>query len=111
MLLRYLKSYICNGIAELRKYMNFNKIVIFILSLITVWIIVAFFSYKGYFTNIEVGHIQLGDCHDFTTQDGVLFDTGAQSSYISSNHIGIPILLVPVLVSDRAGKNKISQMY
>ena len=91
--------------------MNFNKIVIFILSLITVWIIVAFFSYKGYFTNIEVGHIQLGDYHDFTTQDGVLFDTGAQSSYISSNHIGIPILLVPVLVSDGAGKNKISPMY
>lgn len=91
--------------------MKFKNVVITILSLITVWIIVAFFSYKGYFTNIEAGHVQLGDCRDFTTQDGVLFDTGAQSSYISSDNIGIPIILCPVLVSDGAGKIKISPMY
>lgn len=93
------------------KYMNFKNVVIFILSLITVWIVVVFFCYKGYFTNIEVGQIQLGDCRDFTTQDGVIFDTGAQSSYISSNNIGFPIFLFPVSVNDGEGNNKILPMY
>ena len=93
------------------KYMNFKNVVIFILSLITVWIVVCVFCYKGYFTNIEVGQIQLGGCRDFTTQDGVLFDTGAQSSYISSNNIGFPIFLFPVSVSDGDGNNKILPIY
>ncbi len=44
------------------KYMKFKNVMIFILSLITVWIVVVFFCYKGYFINIEVGQIQLGDC-------------------------------------------------
>jgi len=93
------------------KYMNFKNVVIFILSLTTVWIVVVFFCYKGYLTNIEVGQIQLGDCRDFTTQDGVIFDTGAQSSYISSNNIGFPIFLFPVSVNDGEGNNKILPMY
>lgn len=67
------------------KYMKFKNVVIFILSLITVWIVVVFFCYKGYFTNIEVGQIQLDDRPYFTTQDSVVFDTGADFSYISSN--------------------------
>lgn len=91
--------------------MNFKNVVIFILSLITVWIVVVFFCYKGYLTNIEVGQIQLGDYRDFTTQDGVIFDTGAQSSYISSNNIGFPIFLFPVSVNDGEGNNKILPMY
>ena len=91
--------------------MNFKNVVIFILSLTTVWIVVVFFCYKGYLTNIEVGQIQLGDCRDFTTQDGVIFDTGAQSSYISSNNIGFPIFLFPVSVNDGEGNNKILPMY
>ena len=91
--------------------MNFKNVMIFILSLITVWIVVVFFCYKGYFINIEVGQIQLGDCRDFTTQDGVIFDTGAQSSYISSNNIGFPIFLFPVSVNDGEGNNKILPMY
>ena len=93
------------------KYMKFKNVMIFILSLITVWIVVVFFCYKGYFINIEVGQIQLGDCRDFTTQDGVIFDTGAQSSYISSNNIGFPIFLFPVSVNDGEGNNKILPMY
>lgn len=93
------------------KYMNFKNVVIFILSLITVWIVVVFFCYKGYLTNIEVGQIQLGDYRDFTTQDGVIFDTGAQSSYISSNNIGFPIFLFPASVTDGDGNNKILPMY
>lgn len=93
------------------KYMNFKNVVIFILSLTTVWIVVVVFCYKGYFTNIEVGQIQLGDCRNFTTQDGVIFDTGAQSSYISSNNIGFPIFLFPVSVNDGEGNNKILPMY
>lgn len=91
--------------------MNFKNVVIFILSLTTVWIVVVFFCYKGYLTNIEVGQIQLGDYRDFTTQDGVIFDTGAQSSYISSNNIGFPIFLFPVSVNDGEGNNKILPMY
>lgn len=91
--------------------MKFKNVVIFILSLITVWIVVVFFGYKGYLTNIEVGQIQLGDCRDFTTQDGVIFDTGAQSSYISSNNIGFPFFLFPVSVNDGEGNNKILPMY
>ena len=91
--------------------MKFKNVVIFILSLITVWIVVVFFCYKGYLTNIEVGQIQLGDCRDFTTQDGVIFDTGAQSSYISSNNIGFLIFLFPVSVKDGEGNNKILPMY
>lgn len=79
--------------------------------MIAVWLIVVVFCYKGYFTTIEVGQIQLGDGRDFTTQDGVLFDTGAQSSYISSNKIGFPIFLFPVSVTDGDGNNKISPMY
>lgn len=91
--------------------MKFKNVVILILSLITVWIIVVFCCYKGYFTDIEVGQIQLGDCRDFTTQDGVLFDTGAQSSYISSNNIGFPFFLCPVSVIDGDGNKKISPLY
>ena len=91
--------------------MKFKNVVIFILSLITVWIVVVFFCYKGYLTNIDVGQIQLGDCRDFTTQDGVIFDTGAQSSYISSNNIGFHIFLFPVSVNDGEGNNKILPMY
>ena len=91
--------------------MKFKNVVIFILSLITVWIVVVFFCYKGYLTNIEVGQIQLGDCRDFTTQDGVIFDTGAQSSYIYSNNIGFPFFLFPVSVNDGEGNNKILPMY
>lgn len=72
------------------KYMNFKNVVIFILSLTTVWIVVVFFCYKGYLTNIKVGQIQLDDCPYFTTQDSVVFDTGADFSYISSNKIGFP---------------------
>ena len=87
--------------------MKFKNVVIFILSLITVWIVVVFFCYKGYLTNIEVGQIQLDDCPYFTTQDSVVFDTGAQSSYISSNNIGFPIFLFPVSVNDGEGNNKI----
>lgn len=93
------------------KYMNFKNVVIFILSLTTVWIVVAFFCYKGYFTNIEVGQIQLDDCPYFTTQDSVVFDTGADFSYISSNKIGFPFFLFPVLVNDGEGNNKILPMY
>lgn len=93
------------------KYLNFKNVVIFILSLTTVWIVVVFFCYKGYFTNIEVGQIQLGDCRDFTTQDGIIFDTGADFSYISSNKIGFPFFLFPVLVNDGEGNNKILPMY
>lgn len=93
------------------KYMKFKNVVIFILSLITVWIVVVFFCYKGYLTNIEVGQIQLDDCPYFTTQDSVVFDTGAQSSYISSNNIGFPIFLFPVSVNDGEGNNKILPMY
>ena len=78
--------------------------------MITVWIVVVFFCYKGYFINIEVGQIQLGDCRDFTTQDSVVFDTGADFSYISSNKIGFPFLS-PVLVNDGEGNNKILPMY
>lgn len=63
----------------------------FRLSLITVWIVVVFFCYKGYFANIEVGQIQLDDCPYFTTQDSVVFDTGADFSFIPSNNIGSPI--------------------
>lgn len=91
--------------------MNFKNVVIFILSLTTVWIVVAFFCYKGYFTNIEVGQIQLDDCPYFTTQDSVVFDTGADFSYISSNKIGFPFFLFPVLVNDGEGNNKILPMY
>lgn len=91
--------------------MNFKNVVIFILSLTTVWIVVVFFCYKGYLTNIEVGQIQLDDCPYFTTQDSVVFDTGAQSSYISSNNIGFPIFLFPVSVNDGEGNNKILPMY
>ena len=36
------------------KYMNFKNVVIFILSLTTVWIVVVFFCYKG-----PVGGIKL----------------------------------------------------
>ena len=93
------------------KYMKFKNVVIFILSLITVWIVVVFFCYKRYFTNIEVGQIQLDDRPYFTTQDSVVFDTGAQSSYISSNNIGFPFFLFPVLVNDGEGNNKILPMY
>lgn len=92
------------------KYMNFKNVMIFILSLITVWIVVVFFCYKGYFTNIEVGQIQLDDRPYFTTQDNVVFDTGADFSYISSNKIGFPFLS-PVLVNDGGGNNKILPMY
>ncbi len=70
--------------------MKFKNVVILILSLITVWSVVCVFCFKGYFTDIEGGQIQLGDRRDFTTQDSVIFDTGAQSSYISSNNIGFP---------------------
>lgn len=91
--------------------MNFKNVVIFILSLITVWIVVVFFCYKGYFTNIEVGQIQLGDCPYFTTQDSVVFDNGADFSYISSNKIGFPIFLFPASVTDGDGNNKILPMY
>ena len=70
--------------------MNFKNVVILILSLITVWIIVCVSCHKGYFTDIEVGQIQLGDCRDFTTQDGVLFEQG---------FIGI-ILLVSFFISN-----------
>lgn len=91
--------------------MNFKNVVIFILSLTTVWIVVVFFCYKGYFTNIEVGQIQLDDCPYFTTQDSVVFDTGADFSYISSNKIGFPFFLFPVLVNDGEGNNKILPMY
>ena len=55
------------------KYMKFKNVVIFILSLITVWIVVVFFCYKGYLTNIDVGQIQLDDRPYFTTQDSVVF--------------------------------------
>ena len=89
------------------KYMNFKNVMIFILSLITVWIVVVFFCYKGYFTNIEVGQIQLDDCPYFTTQDSVVFDTGADFSFIPSNNIGFPIFLFLSLVYDGDGNNKI----
>lgn len=89
------------------KYMKFKNVVIFILSLITVWIVVVFFCYKGYFTNIEVGQIQLDDCPYFTTQDSVVFDTGADFSFIPSNNIGFPIFLFLSLVYDGDGNNKI----
>lgn len=91
--------------------MNFKNVVIFILSLITVWIVVVFFCYKGYFTNIEVGQIQLDDCPYFTTQDSVVFDTGADFSFIPSNNIGFPIFLFLSLVYDGDGNNKILPMY
>ena len=91
--------------------MNFKNVVIFILSLTTVWIVVVFFCYKGYLTNIEVGQIQLDDRPYFTTQDSVVFDTGADFSYISSNKIGFPFFLFPVLVNDGEGNNKILPMY
>lgn len=91
--------------------MKFKNVVIFILSLITVWIVVVFFCYKGYLTNIEVGQIQLDDRPYFTTQDSVVFDTGADFSYISSNKIGFPFFLFPVLVNDGEGNNKILPMY
>ena len=87
--------------------MKFKNVVIFILSLITVWIVVVFFCYKGYFTNIEVGQIQLDDCPYFTTQDSVVFDTGADFSFIPSNNIGFPIFLFLSLVYDGDGNNKI----
>ena len=45
------------------KYMKFKNVMIFILSLITVWIVVVFFCYKGYFINIEVGHLTSSSCH------------------------------------------------
>lgn len=87
--------------------MNFKNVVIFILSLITVWIVVVFFCYKGYFTNIEVGQIQLDDRPYFTTQDSVVFDTGADFSFIPSNNIGSPIFLFLSSVTDGDGNNKI----
>lgn len=93
------------------KYMNFKNVVIFILSLTTVWIVVVFFCYKGYLTNIEVGQIQLDDCPYFTTQDSVVFDTGADFSFIPSNNIGFPIFLFFSLVYDGDGNNKILPMY
>ncbi len=87
--------------------MNFKNVVIFILSLITVWIVVVFFCYKGYLTNIEVGQIQLDDRPYFTTQDSVVFDTGADFSFIPSNNIGSPIFLFLSLVYDGDDNNKI----
>ena len=93
------------------KYMNFKNVVIFILSLTTVWIVVVFFCYKGYLTNIEVGQIQLDDRPYFTTQDSVVFDTGADFSFIPSNNIGFPIFLFLSLVYDGDGNNKILPMY
>lgn len=87
--------------------MKFKNVVIFILSLITVWIVVVFFCYKGYLTNIEVGQIQLDDRPYFTTQDSVVFDTGADFSFIPSNNIGFPIFLFLSLVYDGDGNNKI----
>lgn len=89
------------------KYMNFKNVVIFILSLTTVWIVVVFFCYKGYLTNIEVGQIQLDDRPYFTTQDSVVFDTGADFSFIPSNNIGSPIFLFLSSVTDGDGNNKI----
>lgn len=91
--------------------MNFKNVVIFILPLTTVWIVVVFFCYKGYLTNIEVGQIQLDDCPYFTTQDSVVFDTGADFSFIPSNNIGFPIFLFLSLVYDGDGNNKILPMY
>lgn len=87
--------------------MNFKNVVIFILSLTTVWIVVVFFCYKGYLTNIEVGQIQLDDRPYFTTQDSVVFDTGADFSFIPSNNIGSPIFLFLSSVTDGDGNNKI----
>ena len=91
--------------------MNFKNVVIFILSLTTVWFVVVFFCYKGYLTNIEVGQIQLDDRPYFTTQDSVVFDTGADFSFIPSNNIGFPIFLFLSLVYDGDGNNKILPMY
>lgn len=91
--------------------MNFKNVVIFILSLITVWIVVVFFCYKGYLTNIEVGQIQLDDRPYFTTQDSVVFDTGADFSFIPSNNIGFPIFLFLSSVYDGDGNNQILPMY
>lgn len=91
--------------------MNFKNVVIFILSLTTVWIVAVVFCYKGYLTNIEVGQIQLDDRPYFTTQDSVVFDTGADFSFIPSNNIGFPFFLFPVLVNDGEGNNKILPMY
>ena len=69
--------------------------------------------HKGYFTDIKVGQIQLGDWRDFTTQDGVVFDTGAQFSYISSNNnnIGFSFFLFPASVNDTDGNKKKLPMY
>lgn len=67
----------------------------------------SFFCYKGYFTNIEVGQIQLDDRPYFTTQDSVVFDTGADFSFIPSNNIGSPIFLFLSSVTDGDGNNKI----
>lgn len=91
--------------------MNFKNVVIFILSLTTVWIVVVFFCYKGYLTNIEVGQIQLDDRPYFTTQDSVVFDTGADFSFIPSNNIGSPIFLFLSSVYDGDGNNKILPMH
>ena len=95
------------------KYKNFKNVVTFILYLISVWIIVCVCCHKGYFTDIEVGQIQLGDWRDFTTQDGVVFDTGAEFSYISSNNnnIGSSFFLFPVSVTDTDGNKKKLAMY
>lgn len=67
----------------------------------------SLFCYKGYLTNIEVGQIQLDDCPYFTTQDSVVFDTGADFSFIPSNNIGSPIFLFLSSVYDGDGNNKI----
>jgi predicted aspartyl protease len=71
----------------------------------------SLFCYKGYLTNIEVGQIQLDDRPYFTTQDSVVFDTGADFSFIPSNNIGFPIFLFLSLVYDGDGNNKILPMY
>ena len=63
--------------------MKFKNVVIFILSLITVWIVVVFFCYKGYLTNIEVGQIQLDDRPYFTLKSATIIQYTIKGRFMS----------------------------
>ena len=83
---------------------SWKSVFLIIIVLICTWLCLAFAVYKGFFTTITTGKLQLTpDNHYLRTNNGFVFDTGAMCSVIVGEEAVPSIFMSPAIISDSGG--------
>lgn len=84
-----------------------KKVIMLFLTITFAWIVIGVTIYNGYLTRVVHGRMTTKHGNLLTTENGFVFDTGANASFISKKKTGFSLFLFPTIVSDTYNFRKI----